>query len=265
MVWKMIDSFGCETILWANAQKDKIQQFQVIFLFSFATEKQYSPAVPMSYEHVHQRLVELSGNEGQRHWTTKRVFDILCSAVALLLLMPFFLFLAALIYLDDPYGSPIYTQIRVGKNGKQFKLYKFRTMVVGADQMLDQLMERNEEDGPVFKMKDDPRVTKLGKLLRRTSIDELPQLWNVLQGDMSLVGPRPALPREVEQYSDHQLQRLLVTPGLTCYWQTQPKRNEIPFDRWMELDLQYIQDRTFLLDLKLIFKTIFVMIRREGL
>lgn len=137
-------------------------------------------------------------------------------------------------------------------------------MYKNADQMLDLLMDENEMDGPVFKIKHDPRITRVGRFIRKTCIDELPQLFNILKGDMSIVGPRPALPREVEQYTDYERQRLYVTPGLTCYWQTMPDKNSISFSDWMELDLKYIQERSFLVDWKIIFRTVKVVLRKEG-
>lgn len=218
----------------------------------------------IGFEQLHNQLMRLSGRERHTYWLVKRIFDMAFSAAALTCLSPVFLVLAALIYLDDPNGSPIYTQIRVGRKGKPFRFYKFRSMVVGADQMLEDLQSSNEKDGPAFKMKNDPRITRVGKFLRRTSLDELPQFWNVFKGDMSLVGPRPALPEEVEQYSAYQRERLLVTPGLTCYWQTRKNRDEISFDDWMDLDIQYIQDRNFFVDLKLILLTVKVILTGEG-
>lgn len=137
-------------------------------------------------------------------------------------------------------------------------------MVPDAEQKLHELLHKNEMDGPVFKVKDDPRITRVGKFIRKTSIDELPQLINILMGDMSIVGPRPALPREVEQYSDYEKQRLYVTPGLTCYWQIQPNRNSLTFSEWMDMDIQYIQDRSFLTDWKIIFKTVGAVLGMNG-
>ncbi|MCD7757691.1 MAG: sugar transferase, partial [Clostridiales bacterium] len=156
------------------------------------------------------------------YWALRRGQDILFSALALIILSPLLALIALVIYIDDPKGSPIFTQVRCGRDGKPFRLYKFRTMCVGAEDMLKDLLEQNEMDGPAFKIKDDPRITRVGHLLRRTSLDELSQLWNILKGEMSIVGPRPALPRELELYDDYQRQRMYVTPGLTCYWQTQP-------------------------------------------
>lgn len=141
-------------------------------------------------------------------------------------------------------------------------MYKFRSMVVNAEQLKEKLYKKNEMSGPMFKMKDDPRVTKVGKFIRRTSIDELPQLINVLKGDMSLVGPRPSLPKEVDEFEEWMMARLLVKPGLTCYWQVSG-RNDIEFEDWMKLDVKYVQDRSILLDIKLIFKTFFVLFGDE--
>lgn len=194
----------------------------------------------------------------------RRFQDILFSLIAIIILSPVMLITVISIIIDDPKGCPVFSQIRVGKNGKEFKMYKFRSMVVDAEDRLKELLEENEMDGPVFKIADDPRITRVGKFIRKTSIDELPQLFNILKGDMSIVGPRPALPREVEQYSAYQAQRLFITPGLTCYWQIQPNRNDISFDEWVEMDIQYIRERSFLVDWKIIFKTIIVVLTKQG-
>lgn len=167
----------------------------------------------------------------------KRTFDICASGIALILLSPLFLYVALRIKRED--GGPVlYSQQRIGKNGKSFKMYKFRSMIVNADKMLEQLAEQNEINGAMFKIKDDPRITKVGKLIRKYSIDELPQLYNVLIGDMSLVGPRPPLPSEVEQYTDYDKQRLTVMPGCTGLWQV-TSRNDADFDEMVELDIIY--------------------------
>ena len=194
----------------------------------------------------------------------RRFQDILFSLIAIIVLSPVMLITVISIIIDDPKGSPIFSQIRVGRAGKKFKMYKFRSMVVDAEDRLQVLLKDNEMDGPAFKMTDDPRITKVGKFIRKTSIDELPQLFNILKGDMSIVGPRPALPREVKQYTVYQTQRLFITPGLTCYWQIQPNRNDIPFDEWVEMDLQYIRERSFLVDWKIIFKTIIAVFTKQG-
>ena len=194
--------------------------------------------------------------------TVKRGFDILASGVALVLLSPLFGVLTVKIKKEDG-GPAFYSQTRIGKNGKPFKMWKFRSMVVNADQMIDQLEDQNEIDGAMFKIKDDPRITKIGHTIRKYSLDELPQLWNVLIGDMSLVGPRPPLPSEVEEYTDYDKQRLLVMPGCTGLWQA-TKRNEADFDEMVWLDIVYINHSGILEDLKLIIKTVLVMIHPNG-
>lgn len=194
----------------------------------------------------------------------KRGLGLTLSACALVALAPCMLLLALVIYLDDPHGSPFFVQERVGKDGQVFRFYKLRSMYVGADQMLTQLLAQNEVDGPAFKMKNDPRVTRVGKLIRKCSLDELPQLLNIIKGDMCIVGPRPPLPREVAQYNEHQMLRLAVRPGLTCYWQTQKKRNDTSFDHWVDLDLRYIREQNLWVDAKLVLKTLKVMVLGEG-
>lgn len=198
------------------------------------------------------------------YWYVRRAQDIILSLLALIVLcVPMFI-VAAIIWIDSPGASPFFTQMRVGRNGKLFPFYKFRSMVPNAESKLNELLDKNEMDGPVFKIKEDPRITRVGKFIRKTSIDELPQLINILMGDMSIVGPRPAIPREVEQYSDYEKQRLYVTPGLTCYWQIQPHRNDLGFEEWLELDLKYIQDRSFWVDWKIILKTFGAVLGMNG-
>lgn len=187
----------------------------------------------------------------------KRLIDILASLLGILCLSPLMIIVAALIKIDSK-GLIIFSQERVGVNGKIFKMYKFRSMVANAEEMLDKLKDKNEMSGPMFKIKEDPRVTKVGKFIRKTSIDELPQLFNVLKGDMSLVGPRPNLPNEVAEFSPYHRKKLLVKPGLTCYWQVMG-RNEIGFEEWMELDIKYLKERTLWIDIKLIIRTFFVL------
>ncbi len=194
----------------------------------------------------------------------KRCFDILFSLLGLILLSPILLIISLIIVIDSPGAAPIYIQNRVGKNGKVFRFYKFRTMVPNADQLLSSLMDRNEMQGPVFKIRNDPRITRIGRFIRRTSIDELPQLINILRGEMSFVGPRPPIDREVEQYNAYQRQRLSITPGLTCYWQVQPRRNSLSFDEWVELDLKYIKERNLWTDLVILFKTVGAVCGMEG-
>ncbi len=202
---------------------------------------------------------------GNRYYlAAKRIADVVFSACALLLLGPVILVVALLIFVDDPHGSPFFSQIRVGKDGKTFQFYKLRSMVCNAEALLESLQDQNEMEGPAFKIEKDPRITRIGRFIRKCSIDELPQFWNVLKGDMSLVGPRPPLPKEVEQYTDYQMQRLAVQPGLTCIWQVQPKRNELTFDEWVELDLQYIRSRSLRVDTRLVFQTVKCMFSGEG-
>lgn len=206
------------------------------------------------------------GRGGRRrgYLIVKRIQDIFLSLLAMIGLLPVMLVIALVIWIDDPRGSPFFVQKRCGKDGKEFDFYKFRTMCVDAEEKLKELLEKNEMQGPAFKIRDDPRITRVGGFLRRTSLDELPQLVNILKGDMSIVGPRPPLPREVKLYTPYQRQRLSVTPGLTCYWQVQPCRNSLSFDEWVELDLRYIQEQGFLLDWKLVILTIKAMVRGEG-
>ncbi|MGF9714800.1 MULTISPECIES: sugar transferase [Paenibacillus] len=188
----------------------------------------------------------------------KRVMDVVLSSIGLILLLPLFILISIWIKLDDWKGPVFFKQVRIGKNGKKFVMYKFRSMVNNAEEMLTDLLSQNEVSGAMFKMKDDPRVTWVGKFIRKTSIDELPQLWNVLKGEMSLVGPRPPLPREVEEYTTYDKQRLLVTPGCTGLWQVSGRSN-IGFKEMVELDLKYIRERSILFDIKIILKTIFVL------
>ena len=205
---------------------------------------------------VKERLIDKATVKRQHaYWNLRRAQDVILSLMALLVLWPFMLIVAIIIVLDSPGAGPIFAQTRVGKDGKEFRFYKFRSMCPNAEAKLDSLLDQNEMEGPAFKIKDDPRITRVGKFIRRTSIDELPQLINIIRGDMSIVGPRPPLPREVEQYDEYAMQRLLVTPGLTCYWQIQPHKNELTFDEWVELDIQYINDRSFRTDWKIILKT----------
>lgn len=200
---------------------------------------------------------------GKLYLFLKRSLDIFASLAGLIVLSPLFIIVAFAIKIEDPKGSIFFSQQRCGKDNKLFPMYKFRSMVSNAEELLDELKEMNEMDGPVFKIKEDPRITKVGKFIRKTSIDELPQLLNILKGDMSLVGPRPAIPHEVAEYNEYQMQRLLVKPGLTCIWQVSG-RNTIGFDEWVEMDLEYIKTRSFLLDVKLIFKTVGVLFGDEN-
>lgn len=200
----------------------------------------------------------------RHYWKLRRVQDVVLSLMALAVLWPLMLIVALIIVIDSPGASPIFSQTRIGRDGKPFTFYKFRSMRPNAEKELENLLPYNEMNGPVFKIKDDPRITRIGRFIRRSSIDELPQLWNVLRGDMSLVGPRPGVPREVEQYSDYEKQRLIVTPGLTCYWQIQPNRNDLSFEEWVALDLRYIKERSFVTDWKIIWKTFGAVLGMNG-
>lgn len=196
-------------------------------------------------------------DKGKIYDLSKRTLDIISSLTGLIVLSPILLLTYLAIRLESK-GEGIFSQTRVGLNGQEFKIYKFRSMVKDAEEMKGDLKEHNEMSGPMFKIKDDPRITRVGRFIRRTSIDELPQLINILKGDMSLVGPRPSLPEEVKEFEPWMMERLSVKPGLTCYWQVLG-RNNIDFEDWMKLDIKYVNERGFLVDLKLIFKTFFLL------
>jgi exopolysaccharide biosynthesis polyprenyl glycosylphosphotransferase len=193
---------------------------------------------------------------------TKRFIDIIGSLIGLVVLSPIFIIIAIIIKITSK-GSVLFSQKRVGKYGVEFDMYKFRSMVVNAEELKQDLVSKNEMSEPMFKMKCDPRVTRIGKFIRKTSIDELPQLWNVLKGEMSLVGPRPSLPQEVMHFQNWMYKRLSVKPGLTCYWQVSG-RNNIDYEDWMKLDVKYIEERNTFIDIKLIFKTIIVLFKNTN-
>lgn len=198
--------------------------------------------------------------QNKSYLLAKRIIDITMSFLGIIILSPVFIIVAILIKLDDHESPVIFKQVRVGLNGKEFEMYKFRSMIRDADILKKNFIEQNErKDSPMFKIKNDPRVTQIGKFIRKTSIDELPQLINVIKGDMSLVGPRPSIPDEVIQFEPWMLKRLQVKPGLTCYWQVKG-RDSIGFKEWMRLDAKYVDDKSLILDTKLIIKTIFVLI-----
>ena len=197
-------------------------------------------------------------NSNKTYLYLKRAMDIVGSLCGVILLSPIFLIVAIAIKIEDPKGPVFFKQTRVGKNEKTFKMYKFRSMVVDAEEQLGDLLHKNEVSGAMFKMKNDPRVTKIGKFIRKTSIDELPQLINVLKGEMSLVGPRPPLVNEVKVYTNYQKQRLLVTPGCTGLWQA-TVRNSVGFEEMVELDVEYIKNRSLYYDIKIIFMTVRVL------
>ena len=203
----------------------------------------------------------IEGTSRRGYSFLKRTMDIFCSLIGLVVLSPILLAVAIAIKLESK-GPTIFSQERIGKGGKRFKIYKFRSMVVNAEELKEKLSGKNEMSGPMFKMKEDPRVTKVGKFIRKTSVDEFPQLFNILKGEMSLVGPRPSLPKEVMNFDDWMLERLEVKPGLTCYWQVSG-RNDIDFEDWMKLDVKYVKERNTLIDIKLIFKTFFILFGDE--
>lgn len=208
-------------------------------------------------------LSEKDVNNRQSFLFTKRLIDITGSIVGLIGLSPIMVWVAYKIKQEEN-GSPVFfIQERVGKNGRTFKMYKFRSMCMDAEQKLVELIDQNEVEGAMFKIKEDPRVTKIGKKLRKTSIDELPQLWNVLKGEMSLIGPRPALPREVKEYDAYDMQRLLVKPGCSGLWQVSG-RNELSFKEMVELDAFYIENQSIFSDIKIILKTVIIMIKPNG-
>ncbi|EJQ41422.1 sugar transferase [Bacillus wiedmannii] len=203
-------------------------------------------------------LEEVNSRKG--YLITKRYMDVIGALVGLILLSPVFLIIALLIKYEDPKGTVLFKQVRIGKGGKEFYMYKFRSMVTDAEEKLKDLLEYNEVSGAMFKMKEDPRITKIGKFIRRTSMDELPQLINVLQGEMSLVGPRPPLLREVKEYTSYDKQRLLVTPGCTGLWQVSGRSN-LSFEQMVELDVYYIIQRNIMFDIKILLRTVKVLLK----
>ncbi|MBP3196466.1 MAG: sugar transferase [Butyrivibrio sp.] len=218
-------------------------------------------------ENAKNKIISLIYQEVYDHKTniykwTKRAFDIVASSLALIVLSPIFLLTSLAIILED--GGPVFfTQIRAGKDMKPFKIYKFRSMYKNAESQFQRMQAQNEQTGHAFKIKDDPRVTKVGKFIRKYSIDELPQLLNIIKGDMSIVGPRPILLNQMQECNAYEKQRLIVKPGLTCYWQVGGRAN-IKWDEWVELDLKYIKDMSITTDIKLILKTIPVVFESDG-
>ena len=211
-----------------------------------------------------RRVEEIKQAAKRPYWKSKRVMDFLISLLLIILCCPLFLLISLLIFLDDPRGSPLYSQTRLGLHEKPFTMYKFRSMTVDAESRQRELMELNEMDGPVFKIQNDPRITRIGRFLRRTSLDELPQFFNVLKGDMSLIGPRPPLPQEVAAYTEYDKLRLIVKPGLSCKWQIRSDRNHTAFSQWVEDDVDYILHASLWTDIKLFLRTPLAMLRGEG-
>lgn len=203
------------------------------------------------------------GKQSLLYLFIKRLFDIFASLIGIVILIPLTLIIGLAIKLEDR-GPIFFAQERVTKNGKLFKLYKFRSMVTNAEEIRETMDDENEMDGPVFKVKNDKRITKVGHFIRKTGIDEVPQFVNIFLGDMSLVGPRPALPREVAEYDEKAKRRLEVKAGITCIWQIHPNRNSVTFDEWMAMDAEYVDNASILLDLKIIFKTIDAVFKADG-
>lgn len=199
----------------------------------------------------------------RRQVFSKRILDIFVSFIMFFLSLPFMIIIASAIKFSSP-GPVLFRQLRSGLNGKKFMFYKFRTMVVGAEEQLKNLANHNEMEGPAFKMRNDPRITSFGKFLRKTSLDELPQLWNILIGDMSLVGPRPLVAEDVERYDNRYIRRLDMPPGLTCLWQIKGRNKICRFDDWMKLDLEYIDNWSFKMDVRIILLTVPAVIFGTG-
>lgn len=227
--------------------------------------KELDKAVLRKLQHADKsrnNMKEIYAGKSKVYKAVKRVMDIVLSLLALVCLSPVFVITAIAIMLEDG-GSPFFTQMRAGKDMKPFRFYKFRSMYVNADEKLKDLLKENEQTGHAFKIKNDPRITKVGKFIRRFSIDELPQLINILKGDMSIVGPRPILDWQMEECDFHDKQRLTVQPGLTCYWQV-GGRASIEWEEWVELDLDYIEDMSLWTDIKMIVKTIPAVFGSQG-
>ena len=211
------------------------------------------------YKENHLHTLELRVNKKRVYLVEKRLFDLISSIIGLILLSPLFLLIILAIELEEPFSPIFFSQERLGKDGNIFRMYKFRSMCIDAEKKLDSLIDKNELSGAMFKMKNDPRVTRIGRLIRKTSLDELPQLVNVIKGEMSLVGPRPPLIREVIKYSEHDLKRLLVKPGCSGLWQVSG-RNDLSFAQMVELDLKYIANQSFWGDIKIIFLTFKIIV-----
>ncbi len=231
-----------------------------VMLDTNVMEKAVSHVGELNSDRYHMQAVYQKKNPA--YLKLKRGMDILLSAAALVFLAPVFLFTALAIKLED--GGPVlFCQYRAGKDMKPFKIYKFRSMLVNADAKMPEMMKDNEQTGHAFKIKNDPRITRVGKFIRKFSIDELPQLINIIKGDMSIVGPRPILTFQMEECSGYERQRLVVQPGLTCYWQIGGRAN-IGWKDWIEMDLDYIEDMSLWTDIKIIARTVPAVFDREG-
>jgi exopolysaccharide biosynthesis polyprenyl glycosylphosphotransferase len=265
----------CEVIDEVIYCKSKIENKQILDILQICEEvgvlfRMQSNLSPLKPARIQLQTINMSTSfhlvdapSNSFGFVIKNITDIYVSTVALLLLSPLFFLVALLIKLESS-GPVFFIQQRIGLRGRKFKLIKFRTMVQNAESVKHFLEEKNEADGPVFKIKDDPRVTRVGRFLRKTGLDELPQLFNVVKGEMSLIGPRPPVEQEVVQYKRWQLRRLSVKPGITCTWQVLENRNDIPFEKWMHLDLDYIDNWTLREDAKLFFKTFNTVVKATG-
>jgi exopolysaccharide biosynthesis polyprenyl glycosylphosphotransferase len=235
----------------------------VIFRFQSCVSPDEYGVVDLKTYNAHNQLALVDIPANRLPLIIKNIADMYFAISAIILLSPLFLLIAILIKLESR-GPVFFKQERLGLRGRKFKLYKFRTMVVNAEDLLESLRKSNEMDGPTFKMREDPRITRLGKFLRKTGLDELPQFFNIISGEMSLVGPRPPLESEVKQYKRWQLRRLSVKPGITCTWQISPNRNDVKFDKWMQLDLNYIDNWSLAKDAELFVKTIKTVFSASG-
>jgi lipopolysaccharide/colanic/teichoic acid biosynthesis glycosyltransferase len=252
-------------------QKEKKEKWGGVAMSEYSAERSQGITTRTPRQERAPELTVIPGSRDETHTQNKanhaylffkRLFDIVLSALALIVLSPLFLVIAIIIKATSK-GPVIFKQERIGKDGVPFQMYKFRSMVENAEALLPNLLEKNERDGPVFKIAQDPRMTPIGYFMRKTCIDELPQLVNIVKGEMTIVGPRPPLPCEVEQYTPYQMQRLSVTPGLTCIWQI--SKHEAPtFDEWVEMDIKYIRERSLGFDAKLVLRTVSVVIFHQG-
>ena len=240
------------------------EELGVVFNLMYRDEKLTLSNAVKSQIAEHKFLTFINVPHSTYALAAKKITDIFGALVAIIVLSPVLIVITLLIRITSS-GPAIYKQPRVGLRGRQFELYKFRTMVANADDLRKDLEELNEADGPAFKIKDDPRITKIGRFLRKTGLDELPQLFNIIKGEMSLIGPRPPLPEETVQYQRWQLRRLSVKPGLSCFWQIKPDRNNIKFEKWMEMDLAYIDNWSLRLDFVILLKTLKTIFQRTGI
>lgn len=209
------------------------------------------------------KLVSKENNNKKIYYTIKRILDVMLATIALIILSPFFLLIGIIIKLDSK-GPIFFTHNRIGKNGKPFKMYKFRTMYQNAQEMINDFTEEQMKEWKEnYKLKNDPRITKIGNILRKTSLDELPQIWNIIKGDLSIIGPRPVIDEELEKYGSNKEKFLSITPGLTGYWQANG-RSDTTYEERMEMELYYVDHISWKLDVKIFFKTIVSVIKKEG-